>query len=205
MTLTRVNSICFAIDLGGVLIRLAGQDYFSLWAGEKIPGRRITNLWRDCSELIDQYERGDCETSQFARNLIDQYKLPVSNEEFIATYRDYVIEAMPGARRLLLELRHRGALACLSNTSSVHWRKIEKEMNILDCFDYLMPSHLIKFRKPDQNAYIYMIETLQMNPENIFFFDDSETNVTAARGYGINAFQVKGVRGVRDALSNVLS
>ena len=46
--------------------------------------------------------------------------------------------------------------------------------------------------KPDKDIYLKMIDTLQVNPNDIYFFDDIEKNVQAAKECGIQAFCVTG-------------
>ena len=46
--------------------------------------------------------------------------------------------------------------------------------------------------KPEDNIYQYVINTLKAKPEDIYFFDDIEKNVQAAKECGIQAFCVTG-------------
>ncbi len=198
MTPTR-DTVCFLFDLGGVLLRLADPKQAMAWVDGRVTAEQMQELWH-ASPLIDRFERGECSEVEFAEYLIEQFDLPWQPTELIAEFDKVIVGPFAGARELILELGRHGRVACLSNTNHPHWRKIRREMNILDVFDQLFPSHLIKCRKPDSRAFATVVESLGIEPGNFYFFDDTEANVEAARRFGMNACQVEGVEGVRDAL-----
>ena len=46
-------------------------------------------------------------------------------------------------------------------------------------------------RKPDPSAYLLVAEELNIDPQNMVFFDDLADNVEGARNLGMQAMQVK--------------
>ncbi len=190
---------CFLFDLGGVLIRLADRERAVAWSGGQLTAPQIDRLWRG-SPLVAGFEVGACTEREFAAEMIRQYRLSCTAQELLDEFREYVIEPWPGARQMLQKLRNCGIVACLSNTNPLHWRKMEQEMAILDCFDRCFASHLIKHRKPSPEAYRFVVDRLAVEPKNILFFDDNQENVEAARQLGIRACRVDGVPGLKTAL-----
>lgn len=59
-------------------------------------------------------------------------------------------------------------------------------------FDNLYLSYQMHLMKPDDEIYIKMIKDLGVSSSSIYFFDDSQVNVDAAKKLGINAYCVTG-------------
>lgn len=59
-------------------------------------------------------------------------------------------------------------------------------------FDELFLSYEMKINKPDKRIYTKMIEKLNVQPNQVYFFDDSKSNVDSAKEVGINAYCVTG-------------
>ncbi len=190
---------CFLFDLGNVLLQLADPGK-AIARGQKLFSQeRLNELWQG-SPLVEQFESGECDEEDFVHALIRDFGLSCTGRELLAEFEQYVIAPYPGARDLLVALKKHGQVACLSNTNSLHWRKIDREMNILDCFDHLFPSHWIKCLKPQARAFQTVIEKIQLEPARILFFDDLPDNVMAARNCGMQACQVYGVQDIHEEL-----
>ena len=54
--------------------------------------------------------------------------------------------------------------------------------------------------KPDRQAYEIVVSSLDVPPNEIYFFDDLQANVDAANGLGLNAFVADGPREVESIL-----
>jgi len=54
--------------------------------------------------------------------------------------------------------------------------------------------------KPDTEAFEYVIGELDIVPDRIAFFDDSEANVKSAEQAGMNSFVTKGLPELQDQL-----
>ncbi len=194
---------CFILDLGGVLIRLAEQPRLPCWAEYRLTWRELNRWWQE-SPRADSFERGRCSPRDFAHGLIRDFNLPVSSELVLREFREHVAGLFPEARQILLRLRNYGTLACLSNTNALHWRRMREEMNILDCFHHLFPSHWTEYRKPEKEAYMNVMKKLRLEPADTFFFDDTADNIQAAHRLGINAFQVDGIESLKTILGQQL-
>ena len=78
----------------------------------------------------------------------------------------------------------------LSNIADYHITAINLKWNkLLSSADGLFLSYKMGVRKPDNRIYELAINKLKVLPENCFFIDDLEENVTAAKSVGMNAYQ----------------
>jgi FMN phosphatase YigB (HAD superfamily) len=56
--------------------------------------------------------------------------------------------------------------------------------------------------KPDRAIFDYLIATYGLRAGDLFFIDDHEPNVRAARSYGIDAHHFQGAARLREALAS---
>ncbi len=189
-------------DLGGVLIELAGISRMLGWLGE---GATADELWRRwlASESVRGFECGRLDTRQFADAFLAEFQIPISGEQFIAEFTVWPRAPYPGASDLLKRLQGEYTVACLSNTNSLHWSRIDAEMDLLPHFHSHFASHLVGFLKPDREIFEHLVEQLGYPPERILFLDDNQLNVDGARAAGITAYRVAGVDGTIHLLTEL--
>ncbi len=71
---------------------------------------------------------------------------------------------------------------------------------VLQLFDKLYYSGDTGFLKPDLAAYKLILEENNLQPAEVFYFDDSAGHVASAQSLGINSYLFKDARMVRDTL-----
>ena len=99
----------------------------------------------------------------------------------------------PGVHALLEQLKGQYRLALLTNTNELHWPRIANEFGILHHFEHCFASHQLDMAKPDPGIYAHVVETLQVRPDEIFFFDDKTENICAAIDSGMQAAQISSI------------
>ena len=147
--------------------------------------------------VFELYETGGLDTEEFVAKICDVAHLEgaphCSPEQVIAAWNSIFI-GMPRHRfDLLLRLRQRYKVFLLSNINDLHERWIVdymvREHGLTDYeslhFDGVYFSHLIRLRKPSQEAFEYVLADAEILPEETVFFDDLPENVEAASRVGI--------------------
>jgi putative hydrolase of the HAD superfamily len=185
-------------DVGGVLVELRGVATMLRWLGGSVSVDDMWRLWLS-SPVVRQFETGRVTPDHFAQQIIQELSLPVSPEEFEASFKSWFVGLYPGARELVQSLPSHYTRATLSNTSALHWPRM-MEVQLEDAFDRHFASHLTGKIKPDPDAYQNVLDTLGCRAESVFFLDDNDLNVEAARQMGMNAVQVRGPVEARQAL-----
>lgn len=90
------------------------------------------------------------------------------------------------------ELKKKGNKVCLlSNLRKIDFEWFKTVYDVSK-FDELFLSYEMHINKPNLEIYKKMINKLEVLPEQIYFFDDSKSNVEAAKQCGIQAFLVTG-------------
>ena len=197
----RVNREIEAVlfDIGGVLVELGGLDTFRTWRGGGLSDHEIWRQWL-ASPAVRAFERGRIEAAEFARQVVEEMSLPVSEQAFLSAFSAWPRSAVPGITELLARLAPGLRRATLSNTNSLHWPRITGEMGIGSLFEHHFPSHETGRIKPDAEAFLHVAETLALKPGRILFFDDVAHNVEAARTAGLQAEQTVSLAEAEQAL-----
>lgn len=182
-------------DLGGVLVESTGHAALKRLLPH-LEQKEIVTRWL-ASKSVGQFERGNIASEEFARAFLEEWQLQLEPAQFLTEFSSWVQGFFPGAERMLMHLKSRHTIGCLSNTNAIHWAQLAR---VRDAFDVCIASHLIGQMKPDVTAYEHALQRLGVAPNKVYFFDDLPVNVAAARSLGINAFQVRGLAETASAL-----
>lgn len=172
-------------DLGGVLVEATGRSALRALLPH-FSDEQILDRWYR-SRAVGLFERGKLSSDAFARGFIDEWGLEIGEAAFVELFASWVTGFFEGATELVEALRARHHIGCLSNTNAIHWARLT---GISSMFDSCFPSHVTGFMKPDREAYLYALHTLDACANDVYFFDDLAPNVAAAREVGMNAFHV---------------
>lgn len=189
-------------DLGGVVINWTGLqemqkligDHFSL---EDIRRRLVQN------PIVKKHELGQCSATEFADSFIQEFNLPYESSEFLSLYKTWAGLPYLGVVKRLQELRGDYKLACLSNTSAIHWDHLTNHVGIDEIFDHCFASHLLQSAKPAPKTFYAVLEALGHTAEETCFFDDAPENVIAAKNLGMKARLVDPRYGVLPHLKEI--
>jgi putative hydrolase of the HAD superfamily len=195
-TAPQIDVVLF--DVGGVLVELRGIATMLGWFGGSVSVEDMWRLWLS-SPVVRRFETGRTTPDEFAEQIIRELSLPVSPEEFVASFQSWFVGLHPGALELVQSLPARYTRATLSNTSVLHWARM-REVELEDAFHHHFASHLTGKIKPDQDAYQNVLDTLGCSAESVFFLDDNQLNIEAARQIGMRAIQVRSPAEARQAL-----
>lgn len=185
-------------DLGGVLVENARIiDNLSAVLGVEADEAAMKERWLRSPAARD-FELGRVSPGVFARRFLREWQSSVDPDEFLRGIAGWLGRPYPGAVELLAELRARHHVSCLSNCNELHWASLSE---FLGSFDSVFSSHLLGEIKPDEDAFRAVMRTLGVEPAQVRFFDDVDSNVRAARGLGINSFLAVGFDALRARLA----
>lgn len=180
----------FVFDLGGVLsVPMVSKKLYEQikW---KVSYEEFLDKFNNSEESI-KVHKGEISTKEFFEYLkrymddnitLDEFKnIYVNNNKF---FNDTI--------EIIKKLKNLGyKVYLLSNLKEIDYEKFIKHFDI-SIFDELFLSFKLGMLKPNDDIYQYVINKLNTNPENIYFFDDNKENVEGAIKNGINAYQVTG-------------
>jgi glucose-1-phosphatase len=184
-------------DLGGVLVENVGFERLNALLPRPMPVEELKTRWL-ASTAVRSFEVGSCSASVFAGELVAEWQLSLSPEAFLDAFASWPKGLYPGAAELLSQLRGRFTLACLSNSNAVHWQRFG---GFREYFQISLSSHVLGQVKPDAACFTRALQECNVNASAVAFFDDSLTNVAAARALGMRAFHVNGLVEVQRTLA----
>lgn len=203
--MTAIEFVFF--DLGNVLVHFdphRGCRNVSRWAGVT-PQDVYAAVWE--SGLEERFEHGAVSPCEFAAAVAAHLQIPLDQiDETHQPLLDHLSDMFTPDPEILpviealrtLPLR----LGILSNTCFAHWDFIQRqrwpvtvEWSELDVLSYE-----VGVMKPAPSIYLHAAEQAGVDPAAIFFTDDREENVEAARRAGWRAFPYKNPRKLRNDL-----
>ncbi len=179
-------------DLGGVLADFRGLKKLMEILPHAPDIEEIRKKWL-LSPAVKRYETGRSNTMEFASEFINEWKITLTPSQFLAEFASWVTGPYEGVMSLLVSLKMKYILACLTNCNELHWDWVTGKSGLGKIFHHLYSSHLTGFAKPDFAAFEHVLSDLGTVPERILFFDDSSMNVENARLLGIDSHLVSGV------------
>jgi len=187
-------------DLGKVLVNFNFETGVqALHAACSISRNRLEEvLWDE--NWICRYERGEISTSEFHAYLRETADLGLDLPDFCETWSSVFLPGLLVSEDLLLALKRKYPLILVSNTNELHIDFVRTNYRVLDYFDHHVLSYEVGSLKPDRKIFDYAIAVSGHEPEALFFTDDREENIVAARQLGMHAHQFKTELQLMDAL-----
>jgi putative hydrolase of the HAD superfamily len=187
-----IKNIIF--DLGNVLIRLNPEltleRFRELGVGDF---DQLYTLMKQ-TDIFNRLDTGAITVSTFREEIRRHAGLPLTDRQIDDAWCAMLLDFPDENIALLRRLRNRYRLYLFSNTNQIHMdyylNKLEREKGsplLPDLFVRTFYSHEIGFRKPDREAFQYVLESENMKPAETLFIDDLERNVVGARSVGIQA------------------
>lgn len=183
-------------DLGGVIMDIDKERCVKAFEELGLPD--AANYFGEyCQkEPFSTLESGHLTIKEFHETVQSLIPVPVTNAQIDAAFDKFLIGIPVKRLEQLRELRKRYNLYLLSNTNPIMWKgfiagEFSKEgLSMRDYFDGMTTSFDAKSLKPDAKIFEYASRTMEINPEETLFLDDSKANCEAARALGWHAAHV---------------
>ncbi|MCU0228883.1 MAG: HAD family phosphatase [Bryobacterales bacterium] len=180
-------------DLGNVLVPFDfRRSYGALEACSPLTIAEMSARLR-ASTLAPDYECGRLDDGQFFQSMSALLELECSLDDFREIWNCIFLPPTLVPEELLVDLRPRYTLLLLSNTNAMHFEFLRRHCPHLRHFHHLILSHEVGAQKPDAAIYRQALEAVGVRPEEVFFTDDLQENIEAARALGIDGEQFVGV------------
>ena len=178
-------------DLGGVVLDIDFERSFQKWSHHSgVAVETIQSGFRH--DQVYEHERGEIGSTEFYRHVSESIEIELSFDQFKEGWNEILVAPIPQTIELLHKLAPRVPLHAFSNSNPMHKEHWERNFkNELKPFNRIFVSSDLGHRKPELEAYLHVIEAINVEPKSIVFFDDLADNVEAARTVGMQAVQVQ--------------
>jgi len=188
------------LDLGGVLFDYSSDGALEQMRGASFPEAELEDFWLK-SHWAALIATGRCTPIEFALGAIDELRLDTTAGDFLSEFQTWLRGYLPGAESLLCDLAKSVRLSCFSNTNEIDAARFRSEFGVERHFEICFFSNEMGLRKPNQEAFCYVLDALQITASDVLFLDDTPECVEGARKSGIRSEVSRGPREARAALS----
>lgn len=193
LELSGIKNIIF--DLGGVIIDIHYQKTIEQFKKFGFTDFEAIYSQLKQTHLFDLLETGKIPPQSFRMELRKYHNL---TDKQIDEAWNMMIGDMPYQHVNLLKLlRKRFRVFLLSNTNNIHIDYFLKYLNdkyngnpLLEMFEHTYYSYEIGYRKPDIQAYNYVLMDAGINATETLFIDDLEENIAGAQKAGLQTFHL---------------
>ena len=139
-------------------------------------------------ELFVKMETGEVSPNEFHKQFCAATGTTSDGDALLRARSDMFALIVPTARIVTQLKGVRKRVGLLSNTSPDHFEFCREEFGVIgNLFDVYVLSYEVGVMKPDPKIYEVAIERAGISPEQIFYVDDREENVSGAKDAGIDA------------------
>ena len=181
----------FIFDLGNVILPFEHRqiaDKLYERAGKK-EGFTADDIFAYLFELdsgsINDYEEGLTSSYEFFLDLRDRFRLQMGFDEFAGIWNN-IFRENSEVNEVIVYLKARGfPLFLLSNTNELHFAHVIERYPIVHLMDEWILSFEVGAKKPKKRIYDAIFEKMDVRKEEVFYIDDVEEYVEAARAMGM--------------------
>ncbi|MGB0882303.1 MAG: HAD family hydrolase [Vicingaceae bacterium] len=195
MELKGIKNIIF--DLGGVLLNL---DFnLTLQAFVELGIADFKGYYNKAKQvgLFDDFEIGRISEDQFCDQIRALSGIKKSNDEIIVCWNAMLLNFPTVRKELLLKLKEELSIVLLSNTNETHVRAFLKTVkkdieldSLTPLFKHVYYSNEIGFRKPNIDAFEFVLAQNNFKAEETLFIDDSIQHIEGAQKLGIKTYHI---------------
>lgn len=191
-------------DLGRVVIDIDFNRAFARWARYASCDEALLRARFSHDPAFKLHEVGELSDDAYFASLRTSLGIDIANAELLDGWNAIFVGEMPGISDLLRRVAPKIPVYAFSNSNPAHeacWSK--RFADVLSHFEEIYVSSTIGLRKPDAEAYEYVVKAIGVPCERIAFFDDNLENVVSARRCGLQAAHVTSRSDVEAALARL--
>jgi FMN phosphatase YigB (HAD superfamily) len=189
-------------DLGGVVIDIDFDRVFASWAASAGRDPALLRARFTQDEPYRRHEIGAIGIADYFASLRASLGIDLSDAQFLEGWNAIFVDEVPGIAALLTRAAQRLPLYAFTNTNPAHaayWSV--KFPDAVKNFKNVFISSSIGLRKPEAEAFEFVVREIGVPASRIVFFDDSPHNIDGARACGLQTVLVKSPADVAAALA----
>ena len=202
------NKKYMIFDMDGTLIdsigtwNFADQEIIKRYGGPEVP---LDKLQFERTVFFHRNQENDTYLA-YCDYLINKYNLKIEDKEnFLKERRSIANEILesetdfkPNAAELILKLKNLGFIIVLATVTTKRQidiyskknKKMLKQMNIQEVFDFIITQDDVRYKKPHPEIYNTVLNHYDALPNECLVFEDSYTGVLASSNAGIEVVNI---------------
>lgn len=191
-------------DLGGVVIDVDFDRVFSRWATLAECEPSLIKHRFAFDDAFRCHEKGRIDAAEFFDHLRSTLGIALTDDQFLDGWNSIFGEEMPGISQLLTIAAAQRPIYAFSNTNPSHVAYfMDRFAPVLASFKNIYLSSTIGLRKPDAEAFDFVVGAIGTPADQIVFFDDLIENVEAAKARRLRGVHVTASADIAAAFSTI--
>ena len=179
----------YIFDMGRVLATRFDYEAFYKELNPNIPYERFSKLYMEDIELT---QTGKMSDEDFFTRLIKKINVNINEKTMEEIYLKHTTGLFPSTCEIIDKLKSMGKkVYLLSDLKRIDFKNLSNRFDVSK-FEKMYLSYETGYMKNSTKVFEIVVKDLNMNPNDILFFDDLSRNVENARKVGIDAYQVTG-------------
>lgn len=194
--LENVSAIIF--DLGGVIINIDPSLTYKAFDALGIAEIDKQFTFTHQEQVFKDFEVGKITTAEFRDSFRQFITQPVSDDDIDVAWNAMILDIPTHRIELLKKLNNKYDTYLLSNTNAIHTKfifdylqKVYDLENLNPLFNTCYFSQEIGLRKPNAEAFEFVLNAHNLKPQETLFLDDNADNINASTALGIQSILVK--------------
>lgn len=187
------------LDLGGVVLNVDYHKMVDAFKAYNIPDFDKHFTQAQQAEIIDLFEEGKCTIEEFRNGIRELTGVNLSDKQIDDAWNSMILDLPEERIQLIGLLKLKYNMYMFSNTNELHIemlkKKFEKQFGF-DIFTFLFNkayfSNEIKQRKPNPEAFQWLLDDAGIKAEETLFIEDSPQHIEGAKKVGLNTYWLTG-------------
>lgn len=188
-----IKNIIF--DLGGVIYDIRYQNVPEAFA--KIGFTDFEQHYTQAAQSgpIDLFEEGRISVPEFRNYIRTLTDIKMTDEQIDNAWNAIIIDVPTYRVEMLRKLKSQYHLFLFSNTNQLNYDKFTVQLREkfgCDIFEELFIhayfSHEMHLRKPNKEAFQFLLDEQKLRPEETLFIDDTIRHIESAKQLGIHTY-----------------
>ena len=199
MNKSTIKALLF--DMGGVVLEVDFEKVFRAWASMSTLNEMQIKSRFIMDEQYQLHERGLIEAPVFFEHLRQSLQLTGTDHEMTTAWNAIFGSQITASLDAIDAVRKKIPTYGFTNTNRTHQLYWEHHFpRIQNTFEKLFVSSEIGLRKPEAEAFKFILNDISVKPNELLFFDDSLENIEGAKRLGIQTVLVSNSDSVVAAL-----
>ena len=196
-----IKNIIF--DLSEVIITgYIGLEYM-IEEEKGIPAKDFKKRKDDTIEFFLDTMRGNHTEDEYWTYMLEGTNWNIDVQDLKKLIRKFMNIPLDGTASIVKELKDKYTLILLSDHVEEWMNYILENNNIIPLFDYKYFSYQYKKIKKDEGIFKFVLNDLNIRPEETLFIDDFEGNIRRAQESGIDGIVFKDAVQLREDLEKM--
>ena len=207
MKTMEIEAIIF--DFGGVILDI--DPHLTMKEFEKLGARKLDEE-QTCDfidTLVSKFERGILTPEVFRKQVKEYLKFDASDAEFDDAWNALLFDIPAERIHIIEEAKKHYRIFLLSNSNEIHYDLYVRDLQLRfgyrefdDLFEKSYFSFDTHLKKPNPEAFEFIINQHELDPAKTLFIDDREDNINAAAGIGLHTYLLNKPERIRDIFEN---